>query len=245
VTGEPFRVRIEHLVLRANVSSGMNYVRLGGETLIWLRGSTDDEEPVLVRRRPGLPPPFWEILDGRHRFFRAVIAGRPDLLCIEALNPPREGLMKTVRTTLSALIAAAALVALAEPASAAAEKYPLTGPYANISCADLTPLDGSVDIAPGFVVFNANKNKLSAVVSVKDAPPNTQFPIRLIQGTRNDEGSIDCYTVDGILKTNAQGKGTLNVAEPVVGTRAQVVIDTTALFGTPTYRGTEMFRFAE
>jgi hypothetical protein len=78
-----FRVRIEHLVLRANVPRGMNYARLGGDLLCDLRGRLDDEKPTLVRRRPGLPSPYWEVLDGRHRFFRAVIAGRPDLLCTE------------------------------------------------------------------------------------------------------------------------------------------------------------------
>jgi hypothetical protein len=154
--------------------------------------------------------------------------------------------MITVRTGLSAALAsAAALLMLASPASAAAQKYPLTGPFADISCSELVPLDGSTELAPGFVVFNANKNKLSAVVSVKDAPPNTSFPIRLIQGRKGAEGGIDCFDVDGTLTTNAQGKGTLNVSEAPVGTRAQVIIDTTALFNTPTFRGTEIFVFDE
>lgn len=78
-----FRVRVEHLLIRANVPRGMNYARLGGDTLCWLRGSVEDEPPVQVRRRRGLPEPYWEVLDGRHRYFRAVIAGRPDVLCVE------------------------------------------------------------------------------------------------------------------------------------------------------------------
>jgi hypothetical protein len=141
-------------------------------------------------------------------------------------------------------IAAAALVLPATPAMAAAEKYALVGPNANIFCSDLTPAGEDVSqTAPGFVVFNANKNKVSAVVSVKDAPPNTELPIRLIQG--GPGGGNDCYTVDGVLKTNANGHGTLNVSEVPTGTRAQVIIDTTAIFGTPTYRGTDIFAFNE
>lgn len=147
-----------------------------------------------------------------------------------------------VKTAATALTVGLAVTSLAAgPAAAAAEKYKLTGPFANIFCNSLEPLDGSTEIAPGFVVFNANKNKVSATVSVKDAPANTELPIRLIQG--GDGGGNDCYEVDGVLRTNKNGKGTLHVSEPVAGTRAQVIIDTTELFGTPTYRGTEIFKF--
>lgn len=153
--------------------------------------------------------------------------------------------MNIIRTVAAgALAAAAALTLTAGPASAAAEKYALVGPDANIFCSDLTPAFEDVSqIAPGFAVFNVNKNKLSAVVSLKDAPPNTQFPIRLIQGGVG--GGEDCFTVDGTLTTNGQGKGTLNVAEPPIGTRAQVIVDTTVLTGTPTYRATDVFVFGE
>jgi hypothetical protein len=149
-----------------------------------------------------------------------------------------------VGAVVSAGVVGATLFGLYDSASAAAEKYALVGPQANIFCSDLTPAAEDVSqTAPGFVVFNANKNKLSTVVSVKDAPPNTKFPIRLIQGGVG--GGNDCFTVDGTLTTNANGQGTLNVAEVPTGTRAQVIIDTTVLTGTPTYRGTEIFKFAE
>jgi hypothetical protein len=144
------------------------------------------------------------------------------------------------------LFAISATFAVTGTASAAAQKFPLVGPFANIACSNLTPSEEDVEQqAPGFAIFNANKNKVSAVVSLKDAPANTEFPIRLIQGTAGDEGGADCYTVDGILKTNAQGKGTLNVSEPPTGTRVQVIIDTSAIFGTPTFRATEFYVFAE
>lgn len=149
-----------------------------------------------------------------------------------------------LRTALPAAVcASAALLLTAGPASAAAEKYDLVGPAANIFCSDLTPAGEDVSqTAPGFAIFNANKNKVSAVVSLKDAPPNTQFPIRLIQGGAG--GGNDCGTVDGTLVTNGNGKGTLNVSELPAGTRAQVIIDTTVLTGTPTFRATDIFVFA-
>jgi Flp pilus assembly protein TadG len=152
--------------------------------------------------------------------------------------------MKFRYLAVPAAAAAAVLAVAAAPAQAAAEKYPLVGPAANIFCNDLTPAGEDISqTAPGFAIFNANKNKVSAVVSVKDAPPNTKFPIRLIQGGVG--GGNDCFTVDGTLTTNDNGQGTLNVAEPPVGTRAQVIIDTSVLTGTPTYRATDIFVFAE
>lgn len=155
---------------------------------------------------------------------------------------PRSDPVKLLRTALPAVAAAAVVLLTAGPASASAEKYDLVGPNANIFCDDLTPLDGATELAPGFVVFNANKNKVSAVVSLKDAPPNTKFPVRLIQGGAG--GGNDCYAVDGTLTTNGAGKGTLNVAETPTGTRAQVIIDTSVLTGTPTVRATDIFVFA-
>ena len=154
--------------------------------------------------------------------------------------------MSRTRSILTALaLAGAAALSLATPASAqGAEKYPLVGPNAVIFCSDLTPADIDVSqIAPGFVIFNANQNKVSAVVSVKGAPPGKVLPVRLIQGGVG--GGNDCHTVDGVITTNAQGHGTINVSEVPAGTRAQVIIDTSELFGTPTYRGTEIFVFAE
>lgn len=78
-----FRVRVEHLVLLPNIPSGMDYAVVA-EGLKRARTTSEDDVPCVVRRRPGLPEPYWELLDGRHRFFRAVIAGRTDLLCVEA-----------------------------------------------------------------------------------------------------------------------------------------------------------------
>jgi hypothetical protein len=130
-------------------------------------------------------------------------------------------------------------VSVATPTLArGAQKYRLVGPAANISCHDLTPAGENVSkVAPGFVIFNLNRHgTVSAVVTLKGAPPHTRFPLRLIQG-----GAGDCYNVDGVLVTDGQGKGTLRMTEPDVAKRAQVIIDTRALFAKPTYRGTHFF----
>lgn len=78
-----FRVRLEHLVVKPNVPCGMDYGALGGPALKMARTTTEDDVPARVRRRPGLPAPYYELTDGRHRFLRALIAGRTDLLCTE------------------------------------------------------------------------------------------------------------------------------------------------------------------
>lgn len=148
------------------------------------------------------------------------------------------------RFSAALLAALGTVLLLAGPASAAAQKSDLVGPQANIFCASLEPAGEDVSqIAPGFVVFNANKNKISAVVSVKDASPSTTLPVRFIQG--GPGGGDDCFTVDGVIETNAQGKGTINISEVPRGTRAQVIIDTSELTGNPTFRGSEIFVFGQ
>lgn len=120
-----------------------------------------------------------------------------------------------------------------------AKKYELVGPFAVIFCSNLEPVpwENTTLWQEGFVRFNMadGENQLSAVVSLKGAAPNTSYPIRLIQG-----GS-DCFAVDGTLTTNGQGNGTLQVSEAGLTGRAQVIIDTGAVFGSPTYRGTDIF----
>ena len=138
--------------------------------------------------------------------------------------------------TVAALVG---IVTLASPARAeGAAKYPLAGPYVNISCPWITPgpWENVTEVTPGFALFALDaQGSLSVVVHLQGAPPETEFPVRLIQGVE------DCWTVDGVLVTNAQGVGTLRLTEPDVGTRAQVVIDTSNLFGQPSYRATDFF----
>lgn len=77
-----FRVPLEYLVVKQPVPCGMDYPEIGGKLRLY-RTTCEDEEPSLVRRRPGLPEPYWELADGRHRFIAALISGRRDLLCTE------------------------------------------------------------------------------------------------------------------------------------------------------------------
>jgi hypothetical protein len=151
-----------------------------------------------------------------------------------------------IPAVLAALaLTVAALLDATGSAQAAAQKYALIGPFADVFCSTLEPADEDYtpDRAPGFAIFNANAGKVSAVVSVKDARPNTRLPVRLVQGGVG--GGTDCFDVDGVITTNSQGNGTINVAERPAGTRAQVIIDTSALFGSPTYRATQIFVFGE
>jgi hypothetical protein len=76
----PFRVRVEDLRLPANVAAGMNALRLCA-LAYRLRATTDEPEgPIEVTREAD---GTWRIHDGRHRYIAAVIAGRPDVLCVE------------------------------------------------------------------------------------------------------------------------------------------------------------------
>jgi hypothetical protein len=71
----PFRIPIERLHLKPNVTAGMcPYTLLSLVPL--LRKTAQDHDPILVKEDRG----GWEIQDGRHRFFASVIAGRPDIL---------------------------------------------------------------------------------------------------------------------------------------------------------------------
>jgi hypothetical protein len=74
----PVRIRVEHLRIKANVTAGMNYLRIGA-LAYQLRGTTEEPEPPIEVVPDG---DGWRIDDGRHRYFAAVIAGRPDVLCI-------------------------------------------------------------------------------------------------------------------------------------------------------------------
>lgn len=76
-----FRVRIEDCLLQPNLPAGMDpCVALGLVPL--LRKTTEDHDPITLRREGE----FWRIMDGRHRFFACVIAGRPDVLAEEELS---------------------------------------------------------------------------------------------------------------------------------------------------------------
>lgn len=74
------RVRIEDCLLKPNIPAGMN-LAIVAVLVPRLRKTAKDWEPITVVREGA----FWRIMDGRHRFFASVIAGRPDILAIEEL----------------------------------------------------------------------------------------------------------------------------------------------------------------
>lgn len=76
---DTIRVRIEDLRIAPNMPAGMDYATIGG-LLKRLRATTDDWDPIVVRREPD---GTYRVCDGRHRFFASVIAGRPDILAVE------------------------------------------------------------------------------------------------------------------------------------------------------------------
>ena len=140
------------------------------------------------------------------------------------------------------LVAAAGLTFAATPAQAVTvDKQTLVGPYTNITCVGLEPAD--IDISEtlaGFALFKADttKNTLSVAVNIRGAEPNTEYPVRFLQSNGDD-----CFIIDGTLTTRANGNGSLRLSEPITGTAAQVIIDTSELFGLPSYRASQAFVF--
>jgi hypothetical protein len=80
VTNEPFRVPVHRVLLPENVPAGLNHLLLCSLAYT-MRASNDDPPPVRVQKRVD---GWWQLEDGRHRFIGAVIAGRPDVLAVEA-----------------------------------------------------------------------------------------------------------------------------------------------------------------
>lgn len=75
---DTFRVPVDQLRLKPNIPAGMDPCVLLG-LVPKMRKTAEDHIPIVVRRAGDL----WQIMDGRHRFMAAVIAGRPDVLAVE------------------------------------------------------------------------------------------------------------------------------------------------------------------
>ena len=140
--------------------------------------------------------------------------------------------------TLARVVAALALVTVmavttAIPASAATGKSRLVGPDANLTCGKDVAEDGE-DVnerGPGKVTLKTKRGKVTAAVTLRKALPRTDYVVRLIQ----NQG--DCHTVDGLIRTDRRGNGSLKRTEPVAGTVAVVVVETGALYAEPRWRG--------
>lgn len=76
---EQFRIPVDRLRVKPNIPAGMDpFVLMGLVPL--LKRTAQDHDPIVVRL---ISDGCWQIMDGRHRFFAAVIAGRPDVLAVE------------------------------------------------------------------------------------------------------------------------------------------------------------------
>ena len=77
-----FRVPLDEIRVRKPVPCGMDPYTLMSLVPL-MRTTTEDHEPVLVRRDGD----GWRLMDGRHRFVAALIAGRQDILAEEDEDP--------------------------------------------------------------------------------------------------------------------------------------------------------------
>lgn len=74
-----FRVPVDALRLKPNIPAGMNLAVVAA-MIPRLRKTAKDWEPIVVRR---IDDEAYRVMDGRHRFFASVLAGRPDVLAVE------------------------------------------------------------------------------------------------------------------------------------------------------------------
>jgi ParB-like chromosome segregation protein Spo0J len=81
-----FRVRLEKLRVGPNVPAGCNPLVV--MSLVYaMRASNEDPPPVHVAGDGD----GYRVVDGRHRFIAAIIAGRSDLLCTDEAVPSEPG----------------------------------------------------------------------------------------------------------------------------------------------------------
>jgi hypothetical protein len=80
---ELFRVPVSALLLLPNIPAGMDLAVVGGLVAL-MRKTAQDPPPIDVRP---VADGLWLVLDGRHRYFGAVIAGRPDVLARREVAP--------------------------------------------------------------------------------------------------------------------------------------------------------------
>lgn len=73
-----FLLPLHEIHLKPNLPCGLNVLTLMAITAV-LRNSHHPVEPVLVRKEDG----HWLLVDGRHRYMAALIAGRESIACKE------------------------------------------------------------------------------------------------------------------------------------------------------------------
>lgn len=78
--GPPFRVPLHRIRVQANIPAGLSPFRVLAIADRLRNAGGDVDEPVRVRRLDGGD---WLIVDGRHRWFGAFMAGCVDVVCEE------------------------------------------------------------------------------------------------------------------------------------------------------------------
>jgi hypothetical protein len=80
--GEPFRVPLHLIRVQHNIPAGLSPFRVLAIADQLRNAGGDVNEPVQVRR---LDHEQWLLVEGRHRWFAAFMAGCSDVLCVEVL----------------------------------------------------------------------------------------------------------------------------------------------------------------
>lgn len=79
--GQPQRIPLECILLPRNVPAGLSPWILFAIADSLRNAGADVRDPILVQRLIGLD--LWRIVDGRHRYCAAVMAGVKDILARE------------------------------------------------------------------------------------------------------------------------------------------------------------------
>jgi hypothetical protein len=124
------------------------------------------------------------------------------------------------RGAFTSLAAAVLLTAgMATPASADDSVDTDLDHFANMTCAGVD-MGQRPNSHNGSVEFEKEQGKIEAEVKLKKALPNTTYNVRLIQ----TPGGADCFTFDGTLTTNSNGKGKVTIKEAVAGSNTGAFI---------------------
>ena len=103
------------------------------------------------------------------------------------------------------------IIAATASAAAAGDNVhvPLIGPDGNFAC-DTGEVFAGGEQQAGAVLLHGTTDRVSAVVQLRNARPNTRYMVRLIQVS--EDGS-DCHVGAVPVITNSHGHGTLRLSE--------------------------------
>jgi hypothetical protein len=70
------KIPVDCLVLKPNIPAGMDWSVIGHFVMIFRKTAQPCDPPIIVKP---VGDNLWRVMDGRHRFFAAVIAGRSEI----------------------------------------------------------------------------------------------------------------------------------------------------------------------